>query len=193
MANQGKAAFINPETFNELVSTIALAKRNRERDIAILELGYRTGIRAKSLAEITVKQVIGADGQIKKRCVLNSSQVKGKRSHTLYLTHPKLIAALEAYLAVRPDVEVANLFVSERGNAYSPRGMSELVLNLMRKAGLDGTSCHSLRRSFCSNKLHQGADLVSLKALMGHRHINTTLIYCETDEKRLESLVSTGE
>lgn len=193
MARQGKAAFISPDNFDYLISVANSEKRNRLRNVAILELGYRTGMRCASIAGLRLDQVVNRNGEVVKRCVLESSQVKGGDNYPVFLTHPKLKRALEEYLAVRPEASVSNLFVTERGNGYSAHGMSELIGNLMKKADLKGTSAHSLRRSFCSNKLNAGADLPSLKVLMNHKSLSTTLIYCETDERRLEALVSEGD
>jgi integrase/recombinase XerD len=190
MAIQGKAAFIDPNQFNELISVVKSKSRNKLRDVCILELGYRTGMRSASLASLRLDQVVNLKGEVLKRCVLESSQVKGGSNYFVFLTHPRLIAALEEYLEVRPDSKGNNLFLTERGNGYSAHGMSELIGNLMKKAELTGASGHSLRRSFCSNKLNAGADLPSLKVLMNHKSLSTTIIYCETDERRLEALVS---
>jgi integrase/recombinase XerD len=194
MANQGKAAYIAPKQFDKLIMRVNNENRYPERDTCLLELAYRTGMRSQSLAGIKLSEVLNQNGQVVRRCVLDSSIVKGGKNYVVFLSHPKLIVAIQRYLEVRPtDTDIENLFITQRGNGFTAHGISELIADMMKRYDLKGASAHSLRRSFCSNKLNQGADLPSLKVLMNHSNVNTTILYCETDERKLEELVANGD
>ena len=67
-------------------------------------------MRSASLASLRLDQVVNLKGEVLKRCVLESSQVKGGSNYFVFLTHQRLIAALEEYLEVRPDSKGNNLF-----------------------------------------------------------------------------------
>ena len=104
---------------------------------------------------------------------------------TVYLVHPELREALLDFLESRPEAEVGNLFVSQKQTAFSANALSHKMLKLFRDAGFDGASSHSMRRSFATNCIRAGVDIVSLQTLMNHASIQQTSEYVFTNDETL--------
>ena len=85
--------------------------------------------------------------------------------------HPEVREALLDFLESRSDAEVENLFVSQKQTAFSANALSHKMLKLFRDAGFDESSSHSKSRSFATNCINAGVDIVSLQTLMNHASI----------------------
>lgn len=188
MANQGKASVLSPEQHSQFVRYLANT-RQAEQNKAIYLLGYRAGLRIGSIAGLQINDVLDSSGNLKEVVELRRDIVKGRRNYAAYLTHPELRNALSSYLAVRPSVEVKNLFVSQKKTSFSANALAHKMLKLYREAGFEGASSHSGRRSFATNCIRAGVDIVSLKTLMNHSSIQQTSEYVATNEEHLKNAV----
>ena len=188
MARQGKASVLNPEQHSQFLQFLATT-RQAAQNIAIYLLGYRAGLRIGSIAGLRLNDVLDSSGKLKEVVELRRDIVKGRRNYAAYLTHPELREALLAYLAVRPETEVEDLFVSQKNTGFSANALTHKMLKLYREAGFDGASSHSGRRSFATNCIRSGVDIVSLKTLMNHASIQQTSEYVATDEDMLKKAV----
>jgi len=107
---------------------------------------------------------------------------KRKRQRTIYLS-PNGRAALEAWLAARPDCEHGNVFCSLGNRSYSgeltTRAIRHLVDGYLAGCGLkaEGISCHSLRHSFATWAIYQGGKIEHVQSAMGHTSRDTTAVY----------------
>ena len=111
--------------------------------------------------------------------------MKNRSNYAVYLVHPELREALLDYLKARPGTEVDNLFVSQKQTAFSANALSHKMLKLFREAGFEGASSHSMRRSFATNCIRAGVDIVTLKTLMNHASIQQTSEYVFTNDETL--------
>ena len=94
-----------------------------------------------------------------------------------------------SYLAERPETEVENLFVSQKNTGFSANALTHKMLKLYREAGFYGASSQSGLRSFATNCIRSGVDIVSLKTLMKHASIQQTSEYVATNEDMLKKAV----
>ena len=184
MANQGKASVLNAEQHSQFLQYLATT-RQATQNIAIYLLGYRAGLRIGSIAGLRLNDVLDSSGNLKEVVELRRDIVKGRRNYAAYLAHPELRKALISYLAERPETDVQNLFVSQKNTGFSANGLTHKILKLYRDAGFDGASSHSGRRSFATNCIRAGVDIVSLKTLMNHSNIQQTSEYVATNEEAL--------
>ena len=150
------------------------------RDKAMLELLYATGIRVSELIGLDINDVNIQMGYI--RCSNN----KGERFVPI---GNKAIDALELYLEkargemLKEENEQA-LFVNRMGVRISRQGFWKIIKQYQESSGIKGEiTPHSLRHSFAAHLIQNGADLESLKTMMGHSAISSTQVYtCFLDD-----------
>jgi len=188
MAHQGKASVLNAQEHSRFLQYLATTRQPAQNK-AIYLLGYRAGLRVGSIAGLKLNDIIDSSGNLKEVVELRRDIVKNRKNYAAYITHPELREALLSYLAERPETEVENLFVSQKDTAFSANTLSHKILKLYRDAGFDGASSHSGRRSFATNCIRAGVDIVSLKTLMNHASIQQTAEYVATNEEALKKAV----
>ena len=165
--------------FSETEITTALENNKgdsfeEKRNKLIVELFYSTGIRRAELIGIELKDVDLGGGLLK---------VLGKRNKERIIPLlPSVKASIEAYLPARLEVvsdpEEEHLFVTGRGVKVYDRLVYDIIKNYFRGvSSKQKQSPHILRHSFATHLLNQGADLNSVKELLGHSSLAATQVY----------------
>jgi site-specific recombinase XerD len=150
----------------------------RERDIAILELFYSSGIRLAELVGINVEDLQIAQGLVR---------VRGKGSKDRLCPVGKI--ATEAIVAYRDKANVKKgaLFLGKSRTRIGRRSVWAIVKKHALLAGLpQNISPHKLRHSFATHMLDHGADLRSVQEMLGHSSLSTTQIYTHVSVQRLK-------
>lgn len=159
------------------------------RDRAILETLYATGCRASELITIRMRDILWDDGFIrvigkgdKERLVpFGASAAQAVKTYI----EQERPAAMALNLQSKPDV----VFVSYRGKPLRREAVWELIKKYALMAGIKKEiSPHSLRHSFATHLLANGADLRLVQEMLGHANISTTQIYTHVDAKRLKEI-----
>ncbi|MEQ8171324.1 MAG: site-specific tyrosine recombinase/integron integrase [Candidatus Eremiobacterota bacterium] len=151
----------------------------KTRDKAIMELFYATGLRISELSSLKLSQI---------NFDTASARVigKGNKERIVFINNVALDAVKE-YMLVRPkDTEVENLFISQKGGAMTVRAIQHMFSKYVKKSAIPWSSPHAMRHSFATHMLEGGADLVTIKELLGHASLATTQIYLDVSRKRLE-------
>jgi len=151
---------------------------------AIIALFYGTGIRLSELRFLEMKHISRSEMQLK--------VVAGKGSRDRFTILPSaILPLLEAYYRVhRPKVF---LFEGQiPGKAMNDRSIQHAIRMAMNQAGFEqyGFSAHSIRHSFATHLLDAGTDIHTIKQLLGHSKIETTMIYLHLTKQRRDKLVS---
>ena len=188
MAKQGKASTLDSLRHQQFLSFLATTRQSKQNK-AIYLLGYRAGLRVGSIAGLRLNDVLDSSGNLKEVVELRREIVKNRKNYAVYLVHPELQEALLDFLEARPEAEVDNLFVSQKQTGFSANALSHKMLKLFRDAGFDGASSHSMRRSFATNCIRAGVDIVSLQTLMNHASIQQTSEYVFTNDETLMKAV----
>ncbi|MBU0482322.1 MAG: tyrosine recombinase XerC [Proteobacteria bacterium] len=152
-----------------------------ERDRAILEMLYSTGMRVAELVALDLVQLDFAEGMV---TVLG----KGNKERLVPIGRPALEAlrnyekqrlGLLADCAGRGNVpEKEALFLNSRGTRLTVRSVERLVSSYSLRAGIiTKVTPHSLRHSFATHMLEMGADLRMVQELLGHASLSTTQKY----------------
>lgn len=158
------------------------------RDKSILELLFSTGLRVSELC------ALNRDIDLRKDEL--SVRGKGEKIRVVFITE-KARSALCDYLDKRVDIEEA-MFIQLSKNAderkkdalrLTPRSVERLVKKYAIKAGISKkVSPHTIRHSFATDLLQNGADLRSVQALLGHANISTTQVYTHVTDKHLHEI-----
>lgn len=155
------------------------------RDKAMLELLYATGIRVTELISLDESSVNLGAGFI--RCLSKSKE----RIIPLY---PGAIKALTDYIQnIRPNM-LANehetaLFVNMNGERMTRQGFWKIIKHYQEKAQIEkDITPHTLRHSFATHLLENGADLKSIQEMLGHADISSTQIYTQLANQHLKDV-----
>ncbi|MEC7159499.1 MAG: site-specific integrase, partial [Bacteroidota bacterium] len=148
------------------------------------------GMRIGSVAQLLMSDLVNTDGTLKDVVILRSKITKGKKTITAYFNHPVLRESLEKYLETRHSKRIDNVFVSQKGCAFSPNSLAQLMLRHYNRAGLEGCSSHSGRRTALTKLLKAGVDIVAVSKIAGHSSIATTQRYIHHDQDELLAAVA---
>ena len=188
-AKEGQARVFTDAEVETVLASIE-KERHCIRNKALFMLTLRAGLRIGTAAKLTLSDILNADGSLKEIVVARRNIMKGKKTSTLYLTHPELRESLIEWINQRPKLATCdNVFVSQQGREFTPNGLSKLMWKVYAKAGLEGFSSHSNRRTFATQVLKSGADIVALQTLLNHSNISTTSRYVSHDEDYLRGVV----
>ena len=163
------------------------------RDRAILETLYSTGIRVSELVDLDAANLdefgealhIRGKGK-KERLVPLGSHALAAIRHYMAMLHQDARFSTQASASGLSDGRMP-LFVNKHGGRLSSRSVRRKLDKYLREAGLDpGISPHTLRHSFATHLLGNGADLRSVQELLGHQSLSTTQIYTHLTTQRLK-------
>lgn len=144
---------------------------HRERDLAILEFLYSTGVRVSEAVRLDRNQINFYDGE----CMVFG---KGNKERTVYL-NSKASIHIQNYLNSRTDNNPA-LFVGCKSpyKRLSKEGIEAILRRIGRTSGIDHVHPHRFRRTMATNALNRGMPIQEVKELLGHEKMDTTMIYC---------------
>ncbi|MGG5312417.1 tyrosine recombinase XerD [Enterococcus sp. DIV2381] len=166
-----------------LIETPDITKSLGIRDRAILEVMYATGMRVSELVGLKL-------GDLHLSLGLVQTLGKGDKERIIPLGD-YAIQWLERYLdEVRPllvkNPSEMHVFLNHHGSGLSRQGIWKNLKQLVREAGIfKEVTPHTLRHSFATHLLENGADLRTVQELLGHADISTTQIYTHITKKRM--------
>jgi integrase/recombinase XerD len=176
-----QAKTLTPAELDQVLAYIAqhsYALRNR----VMLLTGLWSGARVGEIASLSVADVMHADGKVRAEVRLTAEQTKGRHPRTLFLPQ-KLRDELQTYLDLRKPVNLSYpLFITAGRRAFSANVMSQHFFWLFKRAGIDGASSHSMRRTFITTLATKGIGVRVLASLAGHRSISVTQKYIDVND-----------
>ncbi|HNX25600.1 MAG TPA: tyrosine-type recombinase/integrase [Spirochaetota bacterium] len=154
------------------------------RDKAVISLFYSTGARISEVAGSLVSDLDLESGRLK-------VSGKGSVERIIFLT-TEAVKLLKKYLRER-DTRFPErsefIFVNKNGKGISVKGMYNLVMKRAAAAGLSyKLSPHTLRHSFATELLNNGADIRAVQEMLGHKSLSTTQVYTHTTKARLKKV-----
>ena len=161
---------------------VRLPSPRKERDRALLELLYSSGLRRSEAAGLNVGDIDPWSGTVR---------VFGKGSRERIVpVGSKALEAVRAYLRLRGEPRAGEpLFLNHRGGRLTSDGVGLAVARWARQARfLKPLTPHVFRHSFATHLLDQGCDLRSVQAMLGHASVQTTQAYTHVSLERLKKV-----
>ena len=185
-----QVTFLSPEELTRIFEQPDISTLNGLRDRAILELLFSSGLRVSELVNLDRDHI-----NLKRREFMVRG--KGEKDRPIFIS-AEAAEWMQTYLDARKD-NTKPLFIRFAGNKkvdltgnfhrLTARSVQRLVAQYALLAGITKhVSPHTLRHSFATNLLMNGADLRSVQAMLGHSNIATTQIYTHVTDPHLKKV-----
>lgn len=182
--------FLEREQVDQLVTMADTSKEDGIRDRAMLELLFSTGLRVSELVSLNRDQINLERGEF-------GIIGKGKKSRIVFVSD-RAATWVQEYLKVRSDT-FRPLFIRYSGQVIeenngekmrlTPRSVERMVKKYVKLARLPvDATVHTLRHSFATDLLTNGADIRSVQEMLGHKNIATTQVYTHITNKQLRDV-----
>ena len=187
---QREVSFLELDELERLLKSPEGNSLDSLRDRAVLSTLFSTGMRVSELCSLNRDEIDINRGEL-------SIRGKGGKIRVVFLSDQSK-EDLTNYLAKRSDVDEALFIRIPRSKTFSkdsdlrltPRSIQRLVKKHTIKAGIMGKkiSPHTIRHSYATDLLRNGADIRSVQAMLGHASVTTTQIYTHVTDKQLREI-----
>lgn len=180
--------FLYEKELEKLFSVSDVSTSIGQRDQALLELLYATGIRVSECCKLTLLDLDFSLGTV---------FVHGKGNKQRYVPFGSYAEqALTNYiqkgrkdLLEKASVHTNNLFLNFRGGPLTTRGVRLILNNMIKKTSSTiHISPHVLRHTFATHLLNEGADMRSVQELLGHESLSSTQVYTHVTKEHLRNI-----
>jgi integrase/recombinase XerD len=178
--------FLSTQEVDALFAACVGTSGENIRDLAMLELLYATGLRVSELVGLKLREVNLDSGYL-------MTLGKGNKERLVPIGESACQRVTDYLNGVRcrldPNRQNRFLFLSRLGDAMSRQAFWNLIKKRAYQAGISkNISPHTLRHSFATHLLDNGADLRSVQVMLGHADLSTTQIYTHVTRERLKRL-----
>lgn len=180
---------LSTQEIDKLIKAIDLSKPEGERNKAIIETLYSCGLRVSELVNLKISDLFFEEGFIKITGKGNKQRFVPIAPLTQkFITNYK--TGIRNHLQINKKFE-DTLFLNRRGNQLTRAMIFTIIKDLAVTINLQkNISPHTLRHSFATHLLENGADLRSIQLMLGHESITTTEIYVHLDRSHLKKTIN---
>lgn len=172
---------------NQLIKSVDLNHVFGQRNKTIIEVLYGTGIRVSELVNLKLSNIFFKESILK---------VNGKGDKERFVPLGKIASTeIKTYINIRDRMKIDSkntdiLFINRYGRKLTRSMIFKIITDASRSIGLEKKiSPHTLRHSFATHLLKNGADLRTIQLILGHESITTTEIYTHLDTFHLEEVL----
>ena len=173
---------LTEDEINKLLNNPDLSTEKGIRDHAILEIMYSCGLRVSEAVNLTLKQINEQERLV-------SVIGKGKKERIIPIRETALKALKQYINEIRNKhlvIDKNYVFLDKKGKQISRQALYNIVVKNAKEAGIEKPiHPHTLRHSFATHLLDNGADLRVVQELLGHTNIGTTQIYTHITPKTI--------
>ncbi len=184
------AAILTKQQTKQVLSSITKNK-HAVRNKVVLLLGMYAGLRAKEIAKLKRSDLFEQDGTLKTAIMLNTQQTKGSKARTIPINKKLATAIKDLDKELADKTERASLIQSQKGAAFTSNTISQLMLNIYKKANLNNHSAHSARKFFITELANNAVSIRAIQKMAGHQNLQSTQIYLDCTEQQMEAAVNT--
>ena len=175
-------AVMLPEEIMKLIDGVQNIKHR-----TILMLLYSTGMRVSEIAKCRIADIDSTNMRIK------IVQGKGCKDRFTILSEQVLLELRAYYIIYKPKEYLFNGY--RPGKRYSVRSIQHLMQKALIKTGLENKNytihtIHTIRHSFATHLLDNGTDLYTIKELLGHNNLQTTMRYMHLTSRRIDEIIN---
>lgn len=188
MSKQAKT--LNAQELRRVLDYIA-TRKHAARNRALLMTTFLSGMRVGEVASLRLRDVVDATGKVRDEIRLTPEMTKGSYARVVFINE-RLRKELQQYITQLKLTDAnAKLFYSQKAasDGFNANTLTQHFHFLYRRAGVDGASSHSGRRTFITNLANKGVGVRVLMNLAGHRSIATTQAYIDINDTMLRSAV----
>ena len=161
-------------------------RKHSTRNRALLMTTHLSGMRVGEVASLRNSDVLDAEGNIRNEIRLSAEQTKGNEARVVFVSD-KLRKELELYTRLIGNATInptLKFFYSQKSNSdgFTANTLTQFFHYLYKRAGIDGASSHSGRRTFITNLATKGVGVRVLMSLAGHKNISTTQAYIDVND-----------
>jgi integrase/recombinase XerD len=175
---------LSPDEVQRLLSIKNSKKKHLQRNRTLLELLYATGLRVSEIAALKVGDLQLEESTLRARGKGNKERIVPIAHTTVEIIENYLLQDRARYC--KDELE-AHVFLSQQGRPLTRQRIWQIIKEQARSVGITKKiSPHTLRHSFATHLLENGASLRVIQEMLGHADISTTQIYTHVDQKRLQ-------
>lgn len=188
MSKQAKT--LNQAELRKVLDYISTRKHSA-RNRAMLMTTFLSGMRVGELSSLRFRDVVDVEGNIRNEIRLTPEMTKGQYARVVFINE-RLRKELQQYIRFyNPTDKSMKFFYSQKkgSDGFNANTLTQHFHFLYKRAGIDGASSHSGRRSFLTALASKGVGVRVLMSLAGHRSISTTQAYIDINDNMLRSAV----
>lgn len=183
-----QAKTLTPKELRRVLDSIA-SNPHSARNRLMLLMTHWAGMRVGEVAALRIQDVRNVDGSVRQEIRLDATQTKGKHARNVFV-NDRLRKEIGLYLKqVDAMGDSHPLFNTQKRAAFSPNTLCQTMNSIYRRAGIDGATSHSGRRSFITTLANKGIGVRVLASLAGHRSIATTQAYIDVNDEMKRAAV----
>ena len=178
---------LTEDEINQLIKSVDLNHVFGQRNKTIIEVLYGTGIRVSELVNLKLSNIFFRESILK---------VTGKGDKERFVPLGKIASTeIKTYINIRDRMKIDSkntdiLFINRYGRKLTRSMIFKIITDASKSIGLEKKiSPHTLRHSFATHLLKNGADLRTIQLILGHESITTTEIYTHLDTFHLEEVL----
>ncbi len=164
-------------------------KRYAKRDRCLILTSFWSGMRVGEIAQLKMGDVVNEDGTIKNEIRLSAQQTKGNTARVVFIPQ-KLKEEILDYLTTRhATLSHIPLFHTDDRLGFTPNSLCQWFFWTYKRAGINGASSHSGRKTFLTSLANKGISIHILASLAGHKSIAVTHKYLIANDEMKRNAV----
>lgn len=167
----------------KIVLAVVATGRNALRNRIMILMSHLGGMRVGEIAAVKIRDVLNNNGSVRNEVPLLAVQTKGSKGRVVTISN-RLRAELATYIQSlkNPHPDKPLIYSQKSRDGFSPNSLAQEFKTIYRRAGIEGASSHSGRRTFITRLASKGVGVRVLAALAGHASIATTQVYIDVND-----------